>query len=381
MAADCAAEIKCPQRGVAFGLDFHPSERLLAAGLITGQLRVYSFGDNGAQPERQLAARPHSEACRSVRFDPQGRHIISCGSDCSVQRRDVAANKPVWKTSRAHASAINVCEPLGPNGVGTGDDDGVVHVWDVRQKGSVMSFSEHADVIQDLHFSLAKLQLACCSSDGHLSVYDLRKGRLEARSDELEEELLSMASLKGGKKLVVGCASGVVGIFSWGHFGDFSDRLTPLLLGSTDAIEAIAPLGEHAMLIGSADGGLRAVALHPSRLIAEVGRHPEPVEALAVDGGATVAATSALDGLVRLWDVRGVADGRGRRGASNGGDSLPGHSQGGLEAGSDDEAGVGDREEEEEVAVPQKKRKQANSGKGGRAKGPIRIESGFFADL
>lgn len=377
---DCAAEIKCPQRAVAFGLDFHPFERLLAAGLITGQLRVYSFGENGVQPERQLAVRPHTEACRSVRFDPQGLHLISCGSDCSVQRRDLAANKPVWKTSRAHASAINVCEPLGPHGVGTGDDDGVVHVWDVRQKCSVMSFSEHADVIQDLHFCLAKLQLACCSSDGHLSVYDLRKGRLEARSDELEEELLSMAPLKQGKKLVVGCASGVVGIFSWGDFGDFSDRLTPAVLGSTDAVEAIVPLGEHAMLTGSADGRLRAIALHPSRLIAEVGRHAEPLEALAVNAGATVAASSALDGTVRLWDVRGVADLRGRRG--NAREPSAERSQGEAGAGSDDEADVGDREEEEEEAEPlPRKRKQAANAKGGRAKGPIRLDSGFFADL
>jgi len=212
---------------LAFGLDFHPTERLLAAGLITGQIRVYSCADDGASAERRLGAKPHADACRSVKFSPDGGALFSAGSDRSVQRRDLETNRPVWKLRAAHASAVNVCTPLGPHGVGTGDDEGAVRVWDVRQRGAVMRFDEHSDVVHDLHFELPRLQLASCSSDGHLSVYDLRKGRLEARSDELEEELLCLAPLKGGKKLLAGSDSGVLGVFSWGDFGDFSDRLTP----------------------------------------------------------------------------------------------------------------------------------------------------------
>ena len=129
------AEVALPHRALAFGLDFHPTERLLAAGLITGQIRVYSCADDGASAERRLGAKPHADACRSVKFSPDGGALFSAGSDRSVQRRDLETNRPVWKLRAAHASAVNVCTPLGPHGVGTGDDEGAVRVWDVRQRG------------------------------------------------------------------------------------------------------------------------------------------------------------------------------------------------------------------------------------------------------
>ena len=70
------------------------------------------------------------------------------------------------------------------------------------------------------------------------------------------------------------------------------------MLGSGEAIEALAPLSEHALLLASADGVLRAASLHPSRMLGEVGRHADPIEALAVDAQGALAATAAHDGIV-----------------------------------------------------------------------------------
>ncbi|EOD04182.1 hypothetical protein EMIHUDRAFT_250655 [Emiliania huxleyi CCMP1516] len=178
------------------------------------------------------------------------------------------------------ASAVNVCTPLGPHGVGTGDDEGAVRVWDVRQRGAVMRFDEHSDVA---------------------------------------------------------------------------------VLGSGEAIEALAPLSEHALLLASADGVLRAASLHPSRMLGEVGRHADPIEALAVDAQGALAATAAHDGTVRLWDVSEAA--LGRRAARNGGSGAAS-----AEAETEDEA---------EEARPQGKRR-----KGGKGQGAIRLGKDFdFSDL
>ena len=78
-------------------------------------------------------ARPHKGAGRTVRFTPGGESIFSGGSDRSLQQRDVIANEAVWKQRCAHKSAINVLIPVGEHGVASGDDDGRVQVWDVRQ--------------------------------------------------------------------------------------------------------------------------------------------------------------------------------------------------------------------------------------------------------
>jgi ATP-dependent RNA helicase DOB1 len=46
-----------------------------------------------------------------------------------------------------------------------------------------------------------------------------------ARSeDDADDEMLSVAVAKTGRKLVVGCQIGVLQLYSWGYFNDCSDR-------------------------------------------------------------------------------------------------------------------------------------------------------------
>ncbi len=42
--------------------------------------------------------------------------------------------------------------------------------------------------------------------------------------DDADDELLSVAVVKGGKKVVVGTQSGVLNLYSWGAMRDCSDR-------------------------------------------------------------------------------------------------------------------------------------------------------------
>jgi ATP-dependent RNA helicase DOB1 len=48
-------------------------------------------------------------------------------------------------------------------------------------------------------------------------------GRARSESDA-DDEMLSAAVVKGGKKVVCGCGSGVLALYSWGYFNDCSDR-------------------------------------------------------------------------------------------------------------------------------------------------------------
>jgi ATP-dependent RNA helicase DOB1 len=46
-----------------------------------------------------------------------------------------------------------------------------------------------------------------------------------ARSEEdADDELLSVALVKGGNKVVTGSQEGVLNLYSWGYFNDCSDR-------------------------------------------------------------------------------------------------------------------------------------------------------------
>ena len=52
---------------------------------------------------------------------------------------------------------------------------------------------------------------------------------------DADDELLSVAVVKGGKKVVVGSTSGVLNIWSWGYWNDCSDRFPGWWVGGRGA--------------------------------------------------------------------------------------------------------------------------------------------------
>ena len=226
-----------------FSIDFHPTKKLVGVGLITGQIKLFDF--SGDTPFKASSARPHSDACRALRFAPTGAGVFSAGSDRSLQLRDLSTNKPAWRMKDAHDASVNAIVALGEIGVGSGDDSGAVKLWDLRTRKLALQFhgassasnlrrarvhwlqprpsdrflliaAENTDFIADMLYTEHKGNtLVVGGGDGCLSVFDLRAGRLLARSDPQDDELLSLALLKNGRKLVCGCqASRVLTCFS-----------------------------------------------------------------------------------------------------------------------------------------------------------------------
>ena len=291
-----------------FGLDAHPSKRLHAAGLISGQLKLFSYeppseDPSGGNAQQVWSARPHTSACRAVRFAADGETIYSTGADGTLQERDIEKNKPVWRRRNAMPAPINAMALLGEKGVATGDDEGHVRCWDMRQRSVAMRFHEHTEYISDILYTdqRNKHTLAVSGGDGYLAIFDLRKGALWARSDQQEEELLCLCLMKHGKKLLCGTEEGPVGIYSWGNFGDVSDRL----LGHPSSVDCMVPHTEDHMITGSADGLIRFVSVHPNKVLGILGDHGEsPIEALAMDvSSKDVLISASHDQSIRLWDI------------------------------------------------------------------------------
>ena len=47
---------------------------------------------------------------------------------------------------------------------------------------------------------------------------------MQQSDTDADDELLSLAVVKGGAKIVAGTQSGMLDIWSWGHWAGFSDR-------------------------------------------------------------------------------------------------------------------------------------------------------------
>eukprot|EP00933_Yihiella_yeosuensis_P082098 TRINITY_DN9585_c0_g3_i1.p1 TRINITY_DN9585_c0_g3~~TRINITY_DN9585_c0_g3_i1.p1 ORF type:complete len:221 (+),score=59.51 TRINITY_DN9585_c0_g3_i1:38-664(+) len=124
-------------------------------------------------------------------------------------------------------------------------------------------------------------------------------------SDFQEDELMSVAIVRNGTKVVCGSEQGVLSLFTWGDFGDHKDRIK----GHPMSVDAMVKFSEEGVITGSSDGKLRAVSIHSkslgSSILGTFGEHGEyPIERIALSNdGQTLATASHGQPAIQLWST------------------------------------------------------------------------------
>ena len=145
-----------------------------------------------------------------------------------------------------HRDAINALHVVSETVLATGDDSGTVKLWDLRTRGCVVEYEEHADFISGLATSEHRPDtLVASSGDGTLSVMEWRKKDGIELSYQLEDEPLCLAIVKGGSKVVCGTQEGTLGIYAWGAWEDVQDRM----LGHPTSVDTITKLSEDTVCV------------------------------------------------------------------------------------------------------------------------------------
>ncbi|KAI4320340.1 hypothetical protein MLD38_033835 [Melastoma candidum] len=291
---------------VPFDLDFHPSDNLVASCLITGDLLLYRYSDNG-NAERLLNVRPHEDSSRAARFVDGGKVILTGSPDHSIVATDVETGSIVARVENAHEAAINRLVNLTECTVATGDDDGCVKVWDVRQHSCCNSFNVHEEYISDITFASDSKKIVVTSGDGTLSVCNIRSNKVQTRSEFSEDELLSVVILKNGRKVVCSAQTGTLLLYSWGFFKDCSDRFVDL---SPNSVDTMLKLDEDRIITGSENGMINLVGILPNRIIQPIAEHSEyPVEGLAFSHDRKYLGSISHDQTLKLWDLEDLLQG------------------------------------------------------------------------
>jgi WD40 repeat protein len=273
----------------------HGCDHVLAASLITGHVVLHRYNP-GAVSTQTVA--PHPDSARCVQFANGGRILFSASVHRDIAATDVSTGAVVARISDAHASGVNALHILNENCVISGDDDGQIKVWDVRTGASVMDVSSHEDFISSFAVGPDGDTILSGSGDGMLGVHSMRSGKLLAMSDNMEAEVLSLCLLKGGRKVAAGLQDGVIAIFSWGDWGDCTDRsrrsCRPALFrshlrasirfpGHPESIDALIAVNSNMACTGSSDGLVRLINVHPNTLVGVLGEHGDfPVERLSM---------------------------------------------------------------------------------------------------
>ncbi|GLD97506.1 hypothetical protein PINS_up006196 [Pythium insidiosum] len=291
-----------------FDIDFHPAQDVVAVGDITGVVQVYKYAEEGNN--KLLELNHHQDSCRALLFSPDGQSLYTGSADKSIRAFDTLGNV-TWAELRAHDAPVNRLHAISNDVIVSGDDQGCIKVWDTRQHRSVGGWKEHTDFISGFATNPAVDHLLATGGDGRLSAYDLRKNVLAGKSDELDDELLSVSVIKNGRKVVCGSQDGVLVIFSWGTWGDMSDRFP----GHPESVESILKVDEDTVLTGSSDGIVRVVQVHPNKLLGLIGDHEDfPIEILKLSHDQRLIGSVSHTNKVHFWDVGYLFDDDGEDG-------------------------------------------------------------------
>lgn len=289
-------EITCDDQ--VFDIDFHSRANVVAVGLIDGSVDIWSYG---LEENRLLFKNTfHESSCRGVAFSSDGEVLYSISSDMSLQAVDGNGQQRACYKN-AHDTPINKIINIADNILATGDDSGVVKLWDVRTpNGEVANWHQHEDFVSGFTFHPESNTLLSVGGDAMLCMYDLRDTKNIAKSDDQEAELHCVEVIKGGKKVLCGSEEGVMLVFSWGKWGDCSDRFP----GHPQTIDCMLKVDESTVITGSSDGLIRVVAIHPNKVLGVIGDHDGfPVEGIRASNDRKYLGSYSHDEVVRFWDI------------------------------------------------------------------------------
>jgi WD40 repeat protein len=289
-------EITCSDQ--VFDICFHTKANVVAVGLIDGSIDIWSYSVNDVN-KLLFKNSFHSSSCRGVSFSDDGETLYSISSDKSIQGLN-GNGQQVFYFPDAHDEPINKVINVSENVLATGDDSGVVKLWDVRTVKEICNWHLHEDFVSGFCFHQDSNTLLSVAGDATLCVYDVRNAKNVVRSDDQESELHCVQVIKGGKKVVCGSQDGVIQVFSWGRWGDCSDRFP----GHPQTVDCMLKVDERTVITGSSDGLIRVVQIQPNKVLGVIGDHEGfPVEGICASSDKKLLGSFAHDEIVRFWDI------------------------------------------------------------------------------
>ncbi|KAK9688493.1 WD domain repeat-containing protein 55 [Basidiobolus ranarum] len=180
-----------------FSLAFHPSQDIVATGLITGDVHCYRYGLE--KNEHIYSGKYHKKSCRTIEFSHDGKMLYSGSRDKSIQGLDIETQQVTFIKAKAHEEPINTMLTLNERYLATGDDAGVVKLWDMRKQGEALMWHENSDFISKITYVPEKKTMVVAGGDGCLSIFDIRKTEAVAVSENQDDELLSVQVIKNGR--------------------------------------------------------------------------------------------------------------------------------------------------------------------------------------
>ncbi|KAL0101495.1 hypothetical protein PUN28_018965 [Cardiocondyla obscurior] len=279
---------------------FHPNLDTIGVASITGDIFMYKYSNE--ETNLVSTVEMHLKACRDIEFSKDGKSLFSTGKDLCIAITDVETEKLTRLYEEAHEQPIYTMTIINEHVFVTGDDDGIVKLWDLRRNGSepVFSIKEMEDYVSAMLTNKDAKYLVCASGDT-LTTINIPERKLHVQSEEHDDELTCLGLFKMESKILATSNKGKMYVYNWGEFGLHSDEFPNV---TKKAINCMIPITENVVIIGEESGIIRATSLFPHRHLGVVGQHNFSVETLDVSNDGTLIASSSHDNDIKFWNVQ-----------------------------------------------------------------------------
>ncbi|XP_059080515.1 WD repeat-containing protein 55 homolog [Tigriopus californicus] len=280
-------------------ISFHPQNDLIAVADMDGQITLFEYSNEKNVAKKKLQI--HKKTVRSMEFDSSGRHLYSGSKDRSFKITDLETGQIKLKVSKAHESPLNRVRPVNEFICATGDEDGMVKLWDPRSGQSVLECDDFTDIVKDLYVDKDCRLMIAASGEGTIMSYNVRGKKSDVQSEFYEGEMNCLAVVHHDSKLVCGCGDSRLYMYNWDQFGYHSADFP----GHPDSVNDMVAVTDNVVITGCEDGTIRAVHLYPHRFLGAVGHHEGnfPIERLDVSSTGEFVASVSHDQKVKFWSI------------------------------------------------------------------------------
>ncbi|KIM57759.1 hypothetical protein SCLCIDRAFT_129798 [Scleroderma citrinum Foug A] len=304
-----------------FSVAFSPDGRYIVSGSGDQTIRLWD-AHTGVQLGNPLQG--HTDSVWSVVFSPDGRHIVSCSEDKTVRLWDVQTGgqmgKPLHETLQPLGTQIDsqVLNPLEGhtslvNSVAFSPDgrhivscswNNTIQLWDAQTGGLVGNpFQGHTDSVWSVAFSPDGRHIASGSGDKTIRLWDAQTGGQVCNPLQGHtSSVLSVVFSPDGRHIVSGSWDKIIRLWDAQTGGQVGNPLQ----GHTSSVMSVAfsPDGRH-IVSGSWD---KTIQLWDAQTGDQVGNplqgHTSSVFSVAFSPDGRNIASGSGDKTIRLWDAQ-----------------------------------------------------------------------------
>jgi len=241
----------------------------------------------------------HTSEVLSAAYSPDGKMIASGDDDGMLRLWDIATGETVHVFA-GHESAINslVFSPDGKTLL-SGSYDQTIRLWDVASGQELRQFQDNPGFVSSVAFSPDGKTAVSSGPDGELILWNVADGSKITQFDEQGEVLYSAVFSPDGKSILV--ASGDRRLRLWDVA---SEELIRTFAGHQGEVlsAAFSPDGK-TFISGSEDGTLRLWEVSSGRQLGSFIGHEDWIWSVAISPDGRTVVSSGQDQTVRLWDV------------------------------------------------------------------------------